>query len=259
MSEIDADMKMPRSVLVAPDDLYIRLAGDPNSVGLLRDLNAMVVPYTLKPQLNEQQVLAMRERLAAAGQLSRGALLIKNPYDSSTYVLAERAIETFARAKYDALANVARLLGAREIHFIEAKVETHTTSWGAGIKAKIQVAAADGTTSKEVKNRLKTRLEGLITISNPEILLDEANAYIKRCNLTGDLELMTLVRMRTGPGGLLKSRMMKMSGTQESEANLRSALSIANAGPMKAVQIAPSFTATAQSIREIEIITEIKF
>jgi hypothetical protein len=259
VSEIDADMKMPRSVLVAPDDLYIRLAGDPNSVGLLRDLNAMVVPYTLKPQLNEQQVLAVRERLAAAGQLSRGALLIKNPYDSSTYVLAERAIETFARAKYDAIANVARLLGAREIHFVEAKIETHTITWVAGIKAKLQGAAADGSTTREVKTRLKTRLEGLITISDPETAPDDAMAYIERCNLSGDLELMTLVRMRKGPGGLLKSRTMKMSGTQESEANIRSALSIANAGPMKAIQIAPSFTATAQSIREIEIITEIKF
>lgn len=259
MFENDAHIRMPRSVLVAPDDLYLRLAEDPNSVALLQDLDAMVVPYTRKPELNKQQVLAVRELLAAADQLSPGSLLIKNPYDSSTYVFAERAIETFARAKYDAIANVARLLGAREIHFVEAKIETHTTTWVAGIKAKLQVTAADGSTTKEVKSRLKTRLEGLITISEPETASDEAMAYIERCNLSGDLELMTLVRMRKGPGGLLKTRTMKMSGTQESEANIRSALSIANAGPMKAIQIAPSFTATAQSIREIEIITEIKF
>ena len=44
--------RSPRSVLVAEDGLYLDIAGDPGSVGLLDDLDAMVVPYSVMAASN---------------------------------------------------------------------------------------------------------------------------------------------------------------------------------------------------------------
>ena len=67
-----------------------------------------------------------------------------------------------------------------------------------------------------------------------------------------------LVELRTGTNPISDYK-VTLSGTRESAANLRSALKIANAGPVKAVQIGASFLKTANSISSIEITTEVTF
>ena len=89
MSESPVMPPLPKSVLVAPDELYHRIASGPDTVELLERLDAMVVPYSVSPHFNESSVLAVREHLESQGQLTRGALLIKNPYDPVTFELAE--------------------------------------------------------------------------------------------------------------------------------------------------------------------------
>lgn len=64
--------------------------------------------------------------------------------------------------------------------------------------------------------------------------------------------------MRTGKNPISAYK-MTLSGTRESAANLRSAPKIANAGPVKAVEIGASFSKTAELISSIEITTEITF
>ena len=109
MSEFVSIPRMPKSVLVATDSLYEELASGPNTVDLLQGLDAMVIPFSAAPHFNEDAVFQLRDHLVQHGQLVKGSLLIKNPYDPDTFELADNAMAAFTDAKYHAMANVARL------------------------------------------------------------------------------------------------------------------------------------------------------
>jgi len=249
---------LPRSVLVADDGLYATISGDPNFVELLDDLDAMVIPFSSKPQVNEQQVGVIREVLLQAGQLTAGALLIKNPYETERYELAEFAIETFASAKYHALANVARLLGAKEVHVIETKVEVKNSKWASKLSARIPAGGGEADVSRDVTRKIEERLEGQMKFPGADPAPDQALGYLGRRNLSNDQQMRDLVEMRTG-ANLISGYKMTFSGTREAASNLNSALKLANAGPVKAVNIGASFSHTADSLRSVEITTKITF
>ncbi|WP_300268958.1 hypothetical protein, partial [Microbacterium sp.] len=54
-----ANVVRPRSVLVADDDLYLRIEHDPANVALLEDVNAMIVPYSGRAELNARAVASV--------------------------------------------------------------------------------------------------------------------------------------------------------------------------------------------------------
>lgn len=259
MTEI-VDGRSPRSVLVADDGLYLDIAGDPGSVGLLDDLDAMVVPYSMMAASNAAQVNAVQEMLRAAGQLIPGALLIKNPYETDVFEFSEHALESFASAKYHHLANVAKLLGAKEVQFEDAKIERQTSATNGGIKAVIPgLGGGDADVSREMARKLDDRLEGRLTFGGSEPDPDAALEFLSLHNLTNDQQLRSLVEMRTGSNPIQGYR-MTLSGTRESDANLRAALSIAESvSGTKGVSIGASFTREVKSIRSIEITTSINF
>lgn len=248
----------PRSVLVADDRLYREILQGSDSVGLLEDLDAMVIPYSGRAEVNEREVATVREILLDAAQLIPGALLVKNPYEANSYEFAELAIETFASAKYHALANVARLLGAREVRFVEAKADRSAAAWRGDAKASAPAGGGEVEITNEVTKKLEARLEGQMKFPGADPVPGDALAYLQRRNLSNDYQLKELVEMRTGTN-LISDYKVTLSGTRESAANLRSALKIANAGPVKAVDIGVSFSKTAESISSIEITTEIVF
>tara|TARA_R110002124_G_scaffold64556_1_gene176225 strand:- start:3830 stop:4606 length:777 start_codon:yes stop_codon:yes gene_type:complete len=258
VTEIENASVLPRSVLVADNRLYRRIWQDPDSVSLLEDLDAMVIPYSGKPEMNEQQVAAIRGVLIKAGQLTSGVLLIKNPYEAEGYEFAEFAVESFAAAKYHALANVARLLGAQEVRFVEAKVELDDAKWSAGLNVRTPAARGGADLSKEVSKKLKARLEVEMKFPGSDPAPDDALRYLGRRNLSNDQQLRDLVEMRTGSNPI-SSYKMTFSGTRESAANLKSGLKLANAGPVEAVDIGASFSKTANKLSSVEITTEITF
>lgn len=247
----------PRSVLVADESLYLELK-TPKYVGLLDDLDAMVVPYSGTAQIHAVEVAAMRELLATSDQLIPRALLVKNPYEAASYEFAELAIETFVSTKYHALANVARLLGAKNVKFIEAKADRTKSSFGAGLKARIPVGGGQAKVDREIAKKLEARLEGQMSFAGGEVATDEALEYLRRRNLANDHQLRELVEMRTGDNRISEYK-VTFSGTREATANLKSALTIASADPVKAIDFGANFSSSAESISNIEVTTEILF
>lgn len=258
MSEGPVMPPMPKSVLVAPDDLYHRIASGPHTVELLERLDAMVVPYSVTPLFNESTVLAVRDHLESEGQLLRGALLIKNPYDPVTFELAENSLEAFTEAKYRATANVARLLGAVEVTCKETRVESESQSWNADLKATFKVGDGSANAKREVKKRVHARLDLHYVFSGGEPSPSEALEYLERRNLAHDYRLRDLIEMRTGTHRVVKTELM-LSGTRESDSNLACGLELANAGPVKLLEIGASFTTTMQAVKDVEITVEITF
>jgi len=258
MSEDELSGGLPRSVLIVTDQRYLQIAQSPEGVGLLDDPDALVIPYSGRAQVNEALVSAVRDRLRKAGQLVPGSLLIKNPYDAESFEFAENAIEAFASAKYNAMANVARLLGAKEVHFMEAKIETRSQEWQFGLKVRGKLAKGGGHASNEVKDQLKAQLTGQLFFPGSDPDIEEAVAYISRRNLTNDQQVKDLVELRSGSNRITR-QLVKISGTRDSESNFRSAANLANAGPVKMLKAGTTFTKTASMIRNIEISTEIVF
>lgn len=259
MTELRPVALRPRSILIAEDDLYHEIARSPEQVELLQDPEAMVVPYSARPEENEAAVVAMRDLLIAAGQLVSGALLVKDPYEDDHYAFASTAVETFASAKYHHLANVARLLGATEVRFVDAKVGRDVESAEVGAKAKILgLVGAEADLSSELKKKLNDQLQGEMRFAGSDPAIDEANEYVRRQYLASDHQIRALIDMRAGSNPLLSYK-MSLSATRESDVNLRSAAKIVSKIPSKSFDIGASFERDVHSFRNIEIITEISF
>lgn len=254
----DAHLIRPRSILVADDDLYLRIAHDSDDVRLLADSDAMIVPYSVEPALNARAIESVRTLLRDSGQLAPKSLLIKNPYQAESYESADEAIGTFSITKYHAFANVARVLGATEVRFLEAKVELENSSLQAKIAAMLPAGGGDVEAAREVTKKLEDRLSAHLTFDGGAPNPAAADDLLKRSHLAHDPQLRALVNMRTG-GNLLTRYDFTLSGTRESTSNLTSALQIANAGPVKALEIGAKFSMMAKAIRNIEIKTEITF
>lgn len=249
---------MPRSVFIADDREYHRIGADPKTVGLLQETDSMIMPVTADPEVNRDHVLFVRQAISSAGQLVPGALLVKNPYDSTSYEFAEYAVEAFASAKYHALANVARLLGARSVSFLEVKVEQKDATWAAELRAKLSMGGGEAATRHEIKKRVEDSLQGQMKFVGAEPDAPAAIAYLASHRLVADHQLNALIEMRTGDNAMSTYQMV-FNGVKEADANFRSAISLANSGPVKAVEVGGTFTRTVSSVSRIEIKIEIEF
>lgn len=248
---------LPRSVLVVDDDTYRQISEGPDSVDLLDDLDAMVIPYSGKAEVNIAEVAALRRLLLEAGQLIPGSLLVKNPYTPATYEPADLALESFALAKYHALANVAKHLGATKVSFVDAQVDDAESSWNAAAKARVTVAKADAQLGREVTQKIAKKLHGEMTFDGAAPDIDSALESLRVRNLMNDQQLRYLIELRTGINPIASYK-MTLSGTRESSANLRSALNLAVSVP-KSVEGSASFTRVVNTISNIDITTEITF
>ncbi|WP_166867143.1 hypothetical protein [Salinibacterium sp. ZJ70] len=249
---------LPRSILVVEDVTYHEIARDPATVQLLEDVEAMVIPFAAEPELNTQAVLATRTLLREAGQLARGALLVRNPYQERAFEYADTAIESFASEKYLALANVARLLGATRVTYGEVRVEATDSTWIAGAKAKVAIGKLDNETRRRVEKKVERAIKGEHVFAGGAPDTDAALEYIRRRRLVTDQRLNLLVEMRSGHN-LIHRFQMITNGLKESNTNFRAALELANAGPAKAIGAGGSFSHTASRLSSIEITIDIEF
>lgn len=252
------EMKMPRSVLIASDALYFKLAGDSETIHLLQGTDAMVVPYSTSPHFNEGNVVRMREHLDRTGQLAQGSLLIKSPYDSESFEVSENAIATFALEKYRAMAKVAALLGACEVKFEEVRIETASSSWSANLDARVKAGRGKADAKRDVRKHLTSRIDSHLKFRGGAPSPDEARAYLVQRNISHDRELAALIDLRTD-SNRVEHYEMTISGSLESETNLQCALDLANAGPVKLLKIGATFARTVSVVKNIEISTKIDF
>lgn len=248
----------PRSLLIVDDAMYLEIAESPEYVELLEDTGALIVPYSAAPESHKAEVLAIRELLVSTGQLVAGALLVKNPFDDDHYSFADDAVEVFASEKYHHLATVAKLLGATEVRFGQAKLERNVSAAEGGLGGRIPLLSVKANVKNDTTKKLEEQLRGAMTFDGSKPAIEEALDYVNRRHLTTDHQIRALITMRTGSNPI-KSYQMSLSATKESDANLRSAAKIASKIPSKAIEIGANFARNAHAFRNIEITTEITF
>lgn len=258
MTPATTDAPLPRSVTVLDDKAYVKIIENPKAVALIDDLDALVVPYSGQAAVHEDEVAHVRDVLVRSGQLVQGAFLIKNPYEGETYEPAETAVEAFAVAKYHALANVVRLLGAREIEFVEVRMSNESGNFLANAKLGLSKIGGEAEASQEVKQKLKEKLQARMVFPGSSPDTEAAISYLTRRNLRGDQQMRDLVDMRTGTNPISHYK-MTFSGTRESASNFSAGLKLASAAEALGVSLGGRFTKTLESIRDIDIETEINF
>jgi len=247
----------PRSVAVLSDQEYLSVFNDPDRVERLENREALVVPYSLPPEANEDEVIAAREILRSSGQLASGSLLVQNPYDEKSYVPAAEALETLAVAKYHHLAVVASLLGAQELRVTDAKVERKNSDTRGAVKAGVKGVGVETDASVQYASELEAHLKLETDFGGSAPEPDEAMDYIRAHNLVGDHSMTALVALRRGKNPVLRYQ-LTMDATKESQRNITSALSLAKALPTL-IELNGNFTRTAEAVSSIKITTEIKF
>lgn len=252
------DSRLPRTVLVVNDADYLNLASNPKEVALLGQRDALIVPYAANPEFFPQQVRRVRELLDEAGQLAPGALLIKSPYDSTTFSYADAAIEDFTNAKYNAVGRIAGLLGATRVSFVNATVERTDRSWSASLGAPAKFFTGEAKAKREVTQRIKKRITGEMTFAGGTADVVEARAFMQLTQLSSDPQLNSLVELRSGASPV-ESYKMTFSGAKEADANFSAALNLAGAGAIKNLKIGASFVQTVSTAREVEIELSITF
>lgn len=137
-------------------------------------------------ELNARAVASVHSLLQSSGQLAAGALLIRNPYEPDSYEMSEDAIESFSVAKYHAFANVSRMLGAKQVRFLEAKAESQDESWQAKIAAILPAGSGDAEAVRDVAKKLDDRLSGHLTFEGGAPDPEAAREYLRRSYLTHD-------------------------------------------------------------------------
>lgn len=249
--------RMPRSILVVSDQDYRALSQDPDDVERLEDREALVVPFSTDPEVNEEEVRLVRELLEDSGQLATGALLVRNPYDSANYVSAAEAIESFALAKYHHLAVVASLLGARAVRVTDAKVERHTSDVRVTAKVGAKGASGEADSSTAYAEEIAAHLKLETDFSGSDPNPTEALAYVQEHNLATEHAITALVHLRRGANPVIRYQ-LTLDATRESQRNVTSAVKLATALP-KLAEGGLDFTRNASHVGSIKITTEITF
>jgi hypothetical protein len=162
----------------------------------------------------------LEEKLDNSGLLEPGNLLIQSPYDSSDYVVLDKASSTFALTKYLHFTTLCGLLGAREVTVEQIEVKTLT---GKQIfKGSLGSPYADGKieavnrTFEEIRNNIK--LQSKFAGGEPD--LDAAEAHLRKYQVSNDISMKSLIDQRKGRNPI-KSRELTLSLSEESKRNLQ--------------------------------------
>lgn len=206
--------KKRKAILIISPDEYARLKYTPGGSDLLlsEQIHLLVPSYLPTSDLEE--------KLDGSGLLESGTLLIQSPYDTSDYVILDKASSTFALTKYLHFTTLCGLLGAREVTV--EQIEFKTLAGKQIFKGSIDSRYIDGSieavnrTVEEIRNNIK--LQSKFSGGEPD--LEEAEAHLRQYQLLNDISMKSLIDQRKGKNPI-KSRELTLSLSEESKRNIQ--------------------------------------
>lgn len=159
---------------------------------------------------------SLENSLEISGLLEIGSLLVQNPYETSVYAPLDKALSTFALAKYLHFTTLCGLLGAREVDV--EQVEVRTSKGKQIFKVYNSSLYADGgiagenRTFEEIRNniKIKSRFDG----GKPNI--EKAEEHLLQYQLLHDVSMKSLIDQRKGDNPI-RSRELILSLSEESK------------------------------------------
>jgi hypothetical protein len=152
--------------------------------------------------------------------LESGALLIQNPYDTSTYFREDEAVAQIALQKTLRIAQVCHLLGStsltvKQISSATDERQKHSGASG-GAKGIMGRLSGDSKAVREIRQRIALR----DTCSGGEPDIQKAEEYLLSQRLSNDTMLTNLVEARAVTNNTLKSRTLTIDATKEARSSL---------------------------------------
>jgi hypothetical protein len=206
--------KRRKAILVISEHESDRLEYTPggNELLLSEQVHLLVPSYVTTGDLEE--------KLDSSGLLEPGSLLIQSPYDTSDYVILNKASSTFVLSKYLHFTTLCGLLGAREVTVEQIEVKTLT---GKQIfKGSLDSPYSDGKIEainrifEEIRNNIK--LQSKFDGGEPD--LEKAENHLRQYQLSNDISMKSLIDQRKGKNPI-KSRELTLSLSEESKRNLQ--------------------------------------
>lgn len=259
MEQLNAKtIQLPRTVFIADDNAYFQIASDKNQVTLLNDKDVVIMPYSAEPFSNKEFINEVRELLKKQNIFHKKQLLVLNPYSAEKYEVADKAVETFALAKYDAITVVAMHLGAKSVEFEDVFHEKNKLLHAFNLKAKFgQEINANSKASKQLTNQIMAKRAGKTLFEGSEPDINAAIQYMTETNIMHDQQLSHLIRLQSR--NKIKSYELMLNGSQETESVFKATLELAATAPVGATGAGMEFTRQYQASKSSEIKILIKF
>lgn len=251
----EQSMPAPRVAVVVSDRTYRNIANDERKAYLLETPDSLVVPYSADPVAQAKRVVAVREQLIDRDLMATDQLLVRNPYDPTSYEYADDALETFVKAKYYHLASIAAHLGASSIKFLKVEIEQDKSDTAGDLKANVKVTKADAKFARTIKNRLEGRFEAATDLAGKPVDVEAARAFMLERRLANDPDVLGLIDL-CAAGNPVRTHRVKMNGLRESTRSLKAGLELTTNLGMK-LGGGGLFTRAVESISSIEVTTEI--
>lgn len=244
-------------VVVVDDKTYRDINNDDRRVHLLDDSDSLIVPYSTDPKFQVKRVTAVRQHLLGQDLIATNQLLIRNPYDTNAYELADDAIEAFAKAKYYHLAAIAARLGASSIKFTKVEIEQEKADSTGTFTAGVKAAKVDGEFTRSFKNRLEGRFEAVTALAGKHADAEEARRFMVERRLTNDPDVSGLIDL-CATGNPLRTHRVKINGLRESTLTFKAGLELTAKLDLP-LGGSGLFNRAAESISSIEVTTEISW
>ncbi len=248
-------MPAPRVAVVVSDRTYRNIANDERMAYLLETPDSLVVPYSAAPVAQAERVVAVREQLIDRDLMATDQLLVRNPYDPTSYEYADDALETFVKAKYYHLASIAAHLGASSIKFLKVEIQQDKSDAAGDLKANVKVAKADAKFARTIKNRLEGRFDAATDLAGKPVDVEAARAFMLERRLANDPDVLGLIDL-CAVGNPVRTHRVKMDGLRESTRSLKAGLELTTNLGIK-LGDGGLFTRAVESISSIEVTTEI--
>ena len=206
--------KKRKAILVLSPDELTQLEYTPGGNELL--LSEQV--YLLVP--SDEIASSLEQKLENSGILEPGTLIIQNPYDTSDYVILDKASSTFSLAKYLHFTTLCGLLGAREVTVeqIEVKTSTGKQIFKGNLNSPYVAGKVEGQskTIEEIRNNIKLKSK----FNGGEPNLDAAADHLRHYNLYHDISMKSLIDQRKG-NNPIKSRELILNLSEESKKSFK--------------------------------------
>lgn len=258
MSHSEPPKLMPKSVFVADDATYRKLLDDAKGIALVENAEALIVPFSATPQANTDLVTEVRDWLIARGQFETGTLLVKNPFEQQQYELAASAVETFSIAKYFHFANLAKLLGARELSFHEANVEQSKQQTKVAAEPKARGVSVKATVDHAASAELKSQLRQKMDFPGSEPAIEEAYAFLQKHFLNFDQQMVSLIELRSGNNPIQEYH-VTINLSKESESTLKVGLALTEKLSTFGIGLSSSMSRAASESQSIDVTIDITF
>lgn len=182
--------ELRRRMIALRQDIYDRFTYDDEGSKLLGDPSTTVVPIPVPAEWRGRKELS---RLRHAGE---NKVFVRNPFDDDTYVVIEEALANFALAKYNALAELCGMLGAKTLTARELQESDGATSYTRALGGATAPVAAKGHYGTELGERVSQSIKASWKYRDNEMDIEGAERVLAEKGLDSDPMIRGMVSLR---------------------------------------------------------------